>query len=91
MHPVALQVQLVSAVSEVWSGEATMVSVRSVEGDLGIMPGHAPTLVALSQGEVRIHGTDGAQTATIDGGFMSVDHDKVVIVSETVSEGSLAR
>lgn len=79
-----LQVELVAADREVWSGEASMVSARSVEGDMGIMPGHEPTLVVLADGEVRIQGTDGPRKAHIDGGFLSVDQDKVTIVSEVV-------
>ncbi|GAB4078386.1 F0F1 ATP synthase subunit epsilon [Nostocoides australiense] len=79
-----LQVELVAADREVWSGEASMVSARSVEGDMGIMPGHEPTLVVLAEGEVRVHGTDGPHKVHIDGGFLSVDQDKVTIVSEVV-------
>lgn len=86
-----LQVQLVAADREVWTGEASMVSARSLEGDLGIMPGHTPVLVVLDEGEVRIHGDGGVQTATIDGGFLSVDQNRVTIVSETVAEGTLAK
>lgn len=85
-----LHVDLVAADRAVWSGEATMVSARSVDGDMGILPGHEPTLVVLDKGEVRIQGVDGTQTATIDGGFLSVDSDKVTIVSELVDASSLS-
>lgn len=80
----ALQVDLVAADRQVWSGEASMVSARSVEGELGIMPGHTPTLVVLAEGDIRIHSTDGVKSAKIDGGFLSVDQNVVTIVSETV-------
>ncbi|ANS78642.1 ATP synthase epsilon chain [Serinicoccus hydrothermalis] len=86
----ALQVELVAADRKVWEGEASMVSARSIEGDLGIMPGHTPVLAVLVQGQVRITTGGSAQEVTIDGGFLSVDEDKVVIVAERVDAGSLA-
>lgn len=80
----SLNVELVAADRKVWSGEASMVRARSTEGEIGIMPGHTPLLGVLIQGDVVIHATDGDQTVTIDGGFLSVDHDNVTIVAETV-------
>ena len=80
----SLNVELVAADRKVWSGEASMVRARSTEGEIGIMPGHTPLLGVLIEGDVIIHATDGDQTASIDGGFLSVDHDNVTIVAETV-------
>ncbi|MGO1167223.1 MAG: F0F1 ATP synthase subunit epsilon [Janibacter sp.] len=80
----SLNVELVAADRKVWSGEASMVRARSSEGEIGVMPGHTPLLGVLIEGDVVIHATDGDQTATIDGGFLSVDHDNVTIVAETV-------
>ena len=79
----SLNVELVAADRKVWSGEASMVRARSTEGEIGIMPGHTPLLGVLIEGDVIIHATDGDQTS-IDGGFLSVDHDNVTIVAETV-------
>jgi F-type H+-transporting ATPase subunit epsilon len=80
---VPLQVELVSADRKVWSGEASIVVARTVEGDLGIMPGHAPVLSLLAPGEVTIGPTGGSPVmATVDGGFLSVEHDRITIVSD---------
>mgnify|MGYP000160841066 CR=1 FL=1 len=62
-----LNVELVAADRRVWAGTATMVSARSSDGDLGILPGHQPILTILVAGEVTIKGEAGTQTATIDG------------------------
>lgn len=80
-----LQVELVAADRSVWSGEATLVRARTAEGEIGIMAGHEPLLAILAPGDVAIasSGSDGV-TATVSGGFFSVDHDKVTIVAETV-------
>ena len=79
-----LQVELVAADRRVWTGEARMVRARSVDGELGILPGHTPLLGVLVSGDVVIHGDGGDQTATIDSGFLSVEHDRVTIVAESV-------
>src|SRR6218665_1065203 len=49
-----LAVSVVSADREVWSGEASLVVARTVEGEIGIMPGHEPMLAILAAGEVRL-------------------------------------
>lgn len=87
----ALQVELVAADRKVWSGEAASVSARSTEGDLGILPGHAPLLLVLVEGEVRIDTGAGKESVTIDGGFLSVDHDRVTIVAEQVDASTLSQ
>lgn len=88
----ALQVELVAADRKVWEGEAQSVSARSIEGDLGILPGHTPLLGVLVQGEVRIQtSAGGTESVTIDSGFLSVDQDKVVIVADRVDAGSLSK
>src|SRR6187549_2030573 len=79
----ALQVELVAADRTVWSGEATMVIARTVEGDIGILRGHAPVLSLLTDAAIRIDASDGEVVhAAVDGGFISVAQDRVSILSE---------
>ncbi|WP_299033623.1 F0F1 ATP synthase subunit epsilon [uncultured Pseudokineococcus sp.] len=81
----ALNVELVSAERQVWAGGASQLRVRTTEGDIGVLPGHEPFLAVLVDGEVRIEATEGESlTATIGGGFLSVDHDRAVVVAEDV-------
>ncbi len=92
----SLRVQVVSAEREVWSGEAGIVVARTTEGEIGVLGGHQPTLAVLADGEVRVGsggiGTAGdALVATIDGGFMSVENDTVLIVAERVQTGAERR
>ncbi|GAA3611557.1 hypothetical protein GCM10022199_14270 [Marihabitans asiaticum] len=82
----ALTVELVAADRRVWSGEASFVRARSAEGELGIMPGHTPMLGVVVEGDIVIKTEGGERTASVDGGFLSVDHDNVTIVAETVTE-----
>lgn len=78
-----LQVELVAADRTVWSGEASMVIARTVEGDVGVLRGHAPMLSLLTEATVEISEVDGpVVVAAVDAGFLSVAGDRVSILSE---------
>jgi F-type H+-transporting ATPase subunit epsilon len=78
-----LSVELVAADRTVWSGEATMVIARTVDGDIGVLRGHAPVLSVLTEAVVEITDESGHTTfAVADGGFLSVANDRVSILSE---------
>ena len=77
-----LSVELVAADRTVWSGEASMVIARTVEGDVGVLRGHAPLLSLLTDAVVEISAEDGVVVAAVDGGFLSVAADRVSILSE---------
>lgn len=77
-----LNVSVVSADREVWTGLARQIVARTTEGEIGILPGHEPILAILSTGEVRVTLLDGSViTANADGGFFSVEHDTVTIIA----------
>ena len=86
----SLKVEMVAADRKVWEGEAKFVRARSISGELGILPGHAPLLGVLVEGEVAIESLEGdRRTVVVDGGFLSVDSDVVTIVAEHVDASSL--
>ena len=79
-----LQVELVAVEEKIWSGEADMVVARTTEGELGVLPGHAPLLGQLAEpGQVRIK-LSGGETLAYDvtGGFLSVTGEGVTILAE---------
>jgi F-type H+-transporting ATPase subunit epsilon len=77
-----LQVELVAADRTVWSGQATMVIARTVEGDVGVLKDHAPLLSLLADAVVEIQAGDETVVAAVDGGFISVAQNRVSILSE---------
>jgi F-type H+-transporting ATPase subunit epsilon len=79
-----MHVELVSVERALWSGEATAVFARTVEGELGILPGHTPLLGALEPGWiVRIDRADeGELRVAVHGGFLSVRKDGVSVLAE---------
>ena len=68
----ALEVHVVTPEREVWSGEATMVIARGVEGEVGILAGHAPLLIRLAIGPLRIQDGGEEVFSVVDGGFLHV-------------------
>ena len=70
----SVEVHVVTPEREVWSGAVDEVVARGVDGEVGILGGHAPLLVQLSVGALRLLGGDaGAETqAVVDGGFLHV-------------------
>ncbi|HZZ51910.1 MAG TPA: F0F1 ATP synthase subunit epsilon [Pseudonocardia sp.] len=79
-----MTVELVAVERRLWSGEANFVFARTTEGEIGVLPGHEPTLAQLEDaGVVRIDTTDGKSvTAAVHGGFLSITPDGVTVLAE---------
>ena len=80
-----LQVDVVAVERTIWSGVATMVIARTTEGELGVLPGHAPLLGQLAEGgtvTVRTESGDDLVVAA-HGGFLSVTERGVSVLAET--------
>jgi F-type H+-transporting ATPase subunit epsilon len=76
-------VALVAADREVWSGEATVVNAKTVEGEIGILADHTPVLSVLEAGQVDVRTVDdGHWVAAVDGGFLSVAGNQVRLLCE---------
>ena len=69
----AVEVHVVTPEREVWAGDAESVIAHGVDGEVGILTGHAPMMVQLAIGPLRIL-RDGETElrAVVDGGFMHV-------------------
>jgi F-type H+-transporting ATPase subunit epsilon len=74
---VALEVHVVTPEREVWAGEATEVIAHGIDGDVGILSGHAPLLAQLAIGPLQIQREDGEWVkAVVDGGFLHVSTEE---------------
>jgi F-type H+-transporting ATPase subunit epsilon len=79
-----LQVELVVPDGEVWSGPAQMVIAKTLEGDIGVLTGHAPVLGILAEGSVvRIRPDEGGEeiSAAVSSGFFSIADDRVSVLA----------
>ena len=80
----SLQVVVVSAESELYSGTASYVSATAQMGELGVTPGHTPLLTQLAPGNVRVvKENDEEEIIYISGGMLEIQPDVVTILSDT--------
>jgi F-type H+-transporting ATPase subunit epsilon len=83
-----LEVALVAAERTVWQGQAKIVIARTTDGDVGILPGHAPLLGLLQGGTVQVRTVDDEYfVAAAPDGFISVAGDRVSILAENAEMG----
>ena len=83
-----IQVDIVSAEGEIYSGDARMVYAPAKMGEVGISPRHAPLLTALKPGEVRIEDTEGKEHLFyITGGILEIQPHIVTVLADTALRG----
>jgi F-type H+-transporting ATPase subunit epsilon len=88
---VTVEVHVVTPEREVWAGEVTELIARGVDGEVGILGGHAPLLVQLAIGPLRMLADAGETVAVIDGGFMHVaSEDGVTRADVLATQAELA-
>ncbi|ROR73797.1 F0F1 ATP synthase subunit epsilon [Bogoriella caseilytica] len=79
----SLTVDVVIPTAQLFSGPAESVVAPAIDGSIGILARHEPTLTLLSPGEVKITTAAGQVTRFfVEEGFMSVDEDVVTVVVE---------
>ena len=84
-----IQVDIVSAETEIWSGQGTMVFAPGEIGELGIAPGHTPLITKLSPGDVRVIKEDGEEEFVfVSGGVLEVQPHVVTVLSDTAVRGA---
>ena len=84
-----LRVALVVPDRELWSGEASIVIAKTLEGDIGVLTGHSPVFGILAEASVvRIQDEDSDVRAAVSGGFLSVANDQVSILAAEAQLGA---
>ncbi len=79
-----LEVKVVAADGEIWSGLAAQVIARTTIGEIGILPRHEPVLALLADGEVRVTMPDASLVRiAVHEGFLSVDSETVSILADS--------
>jgi F-type H+-transporting ATPase subunit epsilon len=85
---VPILLEIVTPERLVYSDEVDAVVCPGVEGELGVLPHHAPLLTTLGFGELRIRKGGQEELFAIAGGFLQVRPDKVVVMAETADLAS---
>jgi F-type H+-transporting ATPase subunit epsilon len=79
----SIRLDIVTAERSVYSDDVAMVIATGVEGQLGILPQHAPLMTILKPGELRIKRGGEEILLAISGGFLEVRPDRVVVLADT--------
>ena len=83
-----LQLEIVTPEKQAYADEVDAVTLPGSEGELGILPHHAPLVSTLGIGELRIRKGGEEESFAIVGGFLQVLPDKVVVMAETADMAS---
>ena len=83
-----LLLEIVTPERQVFSDQVDSVVVPGAEGELGVLPHHAPLVSTLGVGELRIRKGGSEESFAIVGGFLQVRPDKVVVMAETADIAS---
>ena len=90
-----IQIEIVTPSRQLYSGAVQMVTLPGVEGEMGVLAGHAPLLTTLNIGEITLHSADGeAEYIAVSGGVVEVLPDKVIVMArsaERADEIDIAR
>jgi len=78
-----LNLEIVTAERVVYSQEVDVVVAPGTEGELGILPQHAPLMTMLQPGELRVRQSGEEQSVFVSGGFLEVLGDKVTVLADT--------
>jgi len=83
-----IRLEIVTPERLVYADDVDAVAVPGVEGELGVLPHHAPLITTLGLGELRIRKGGGEEHFAIIGGFLQVRPDKLVVMAETADLAS---
>jgi F-type H+-transporting ATPase subunit epsilon len=84
-----MHVEVVSAEKQLFSGEATELYARALDGEIGILPGHQPAVIALDIGPVHVRLEDGSsERIAVHNGFLYVGRDRTIVLADTAELAS---
>lgn len=79
----SMLLEIVTPERKVYSREVNMVIVKGVDGELGILPNHIPFVTPLKIAPVIVRREKESDSIAVNGGFIEVRKDKVIILAET--------
>lgn len=80
-----LTVSVISPEKILFEGQASSVVAPGHDGELGILPGHAPLMTVLGKGVLRLDGAGSAQRFQVEGGFLQIVDNVVRVVTESAT------
>jgi F-type H+-transporting ATPase subunit epsilon len=78
-----LTLEIVTPEARVYSDVIETVVIPTVEGEIGILPGHIPLLTQVQAGELRVSKNGRTEYLAVGNGFAEIDGDKVSVLAES--------
>ena len=78
----AISVEVVTPEKIIFKGTALSIVLPAVSGEMGVLPGHAPLITILKQGDIRLEKEEGKETFAVKGGFAEVGPEMVKVFIE---------
>jgi F-type H+-transporting ATPase subunit epsilon len=78
----SLTLEIVTPEAKVYSDTIDSVVIPTVEGEIGVLPGHIPLLTQIEHGELRVTKGTTSQLLAVSGGFAQIDGDRVRVLAE---------
>jgi F-type H+-transporting ATPase subunit epsilon len=78
----SLTLEIVTPEARVYSDTIESVVIPTVEGEIGILPGHIPLLTEVAHGELRVMKNGRAEFLAVGGGFAQVEGDRIRVLAE---------
>lgn len=86
----ALTLEIVTPEARVYSDTIDTVVIPTVDGEIGILPGHIPLLTQVEHGELRVTKGSTVSFLAVGGGFVQVSGDKISVLAErAISEDKI--
>lgn len=79
-----MRVTVISPEAAMFDGDADAVTAPAFDGEVGILPGHAPFVTLLGRGRLRVRQAGSISEFTVQGGFLQVVGDRVRVIAEHV-------
>jgi F-type H+-transporting ATPase subunit epsilon len=86
-----MRVTVISPERAVFDGDATAVTAPAYDGLVGILPGHAPFVTLLGEGNLSVHSGNEVRTFSVSQGFLQVIDDTVRVVAEHAAAGDTTK
>jgi F-type H+-transporting ATPase subunit epsilon len=77
-----MRVTVISPERSIFDGDATAVIAPAYDGEVGILPRHAPFMTLLGEGRLTVRAADASHAFRVKGGFLQVSNDTVRIIAE---------
>lgn len=81
-----MELQIITAEREVFSGEVDTLVAPGIEGQLGILPNHAPLITVLQPGELMVRAAGEESFLALSGGYMEVLGNRVIILADAAED-----